>query len=455
MPVHATRIAPGPRGLPLLGSLPEMRRKGLIQLLVDTWQEYGDVVRIPMGPLVQHLIVRPEHIRYVLVANRDNYWKGQGLQKLKLALGNGLFTNEGDHWRRQRQMLSSPFTPQAIPRFLQAMKAATSDLLARWEDQAGEHEPLEMNTQMMHLAMSVISRAMFGVDIDRDALAAGNAFTYVLEFMSERSVSLIDIPLFVPTRANRLYRQSMATLEGYLGGVIRERRRHLGDRDDLLAMLLAARDPETGEPMSDQQLFDEVVTLFFAGHETTAQALTWSWYLLAQHPDAEAQLHEEVDRVLDGRAVTGDDVPRLEYTRMVVEEAMRLYPPVWVFVRDAYADDVIGGYHIPAGSMIVLSQYITHRHPDFWEDPDRFDPERFRPGTAKDRPRYAYFPFGGGPRICLGMHFALLEAVVAVAMIAQRYHLRLVPGQRIEPKMVGTLRPGAPVMMTLEPRRGG
>jgi cytochrome P450 len=295
---------------------------------------------------------------------------------------------------------------------------------------------------------------MFSSDIDRDALAAGDAFTYVLEFMSSRSISLIDIPLFVPTRANRQYRDSMATLEGYLGRVIHERRERPGDHDDLLAMLLAARDPETGEPMSDQQLFDEVVTLFFAGHETTAQALTWTWYLLAQHPAAESQLHDEVDRVLGGRLVTADDVTQLEYTRMVVEEAMRLYPPIWVFVRDAYEDDVIGDYHIPAGSMIVLSQYITHRHPDLWQEPERFDPERFRPERAKERPRYAYFPFGGGPRICLGIHFALLEAVVAVAMLAQRYRLRLVHGQHIEPKMVGTLRPSAPVMMTLEQRPG-
>jgi cytochrome P450 len=215
---------------------------------------------------------------------------------------------------------------------------------------------------------------------------------------------------------------------------------------------METRDPATGEAMSRKQLRDEILTIFFAGHETTAQALTWTWFLLAQHPEAEAKLHEEVDRVLGGRLPTAADLHALSYTEMVVNEAMRLYPPVWVYVRDALADDEIGGYHIPAGSMLVLSQYITHRHPDLWEEPEKFDPERFSPERSAGRPKYAYFPFGGGPRVCLGNNFALLEAVLAVATIAGRFRLKLLPGQGIEPRMVGTLRPNKPVLMVPVPR---
>ena len=445
-------LAPGPKGIPMLGSLPEIKNKGLIRFYVDNWRQYGDIVRLQTGPIVQHLLARPDDIKYVLSDNKQNYEKGLGFKKLQMTLGTGLFTAEGALWKRQRNIMQPMFTPRSITQFAGDMTGATESMLQDWQAHGTGGKVFNVNTQMMRLAMNIIGRTMFNIDIGKDAMQAAKAFTFVLENVSQRSLSPVDIPLFIPTKSNRHFNQSIKTLDDFIYGIIDERARNPREERDLLSTLMNARDPETGEPMSRRQLRDEVITIFFAGHETTAQALTWTWFLLAQHPDVEEKLYEEVDRVLGGRTPAVADLEQMPYTEMVVQESMRLYPPVWVYVRDSIDEDEIGGYYIPPHSMIVLSQYITHRHPDYWEEPEKFDPERFTPERSEGRPRYAYFPFGGGPRICLGNNFAMLEAATVVAMIAQRFRLRLVPGQHIEPRMVGTLRPSGPVRMRLQPR---
>lgn len=445
--------APGPKGVTLLGSVPEMRRKGMIQFYLDAWRTYGDTVRIQTGPLVQHVIARPDDIKHVLLDNKDNYEKGLlALKKLNMVLGSGLFTSEGELWRRQRSIMGPTFTPRAIGQFADAMITSTGRMLRGWEARAADGKPANVNIEMMRLAMSIIARTMFSFDIGRESIEAARAFSYVLENMSKRSASMVDIPLSIPTPANRRFNKSIEILDDFIYGIIDRRMRDPGDKMDLLSILINARDPQTGEGMSRRQLRDEVITIFFAGHETTAQALTWCWYLLAQHPEVETKLHEEVDRVLGGRALTLEDAHGLEYTTMVVQEAMRLYPPVWLYVRQSLGEDELGGYKIPTDSMIILSPYLTHRHPDYWEDPEKFDPERFTPERSAGRHRYAYFPFGGGPRICLGNNFAMLEATIAVAMTAQRFKLRLLPGPEVHPKMVGTMRPDRYIMMSLQPR---
>lgn len=449
----SSAAVPGPKGLPVLGSLLDIGRKGLIRFYEDSWREYGDVVRIQTGPVAQYLITDPEDIKHVLLDNKDNYEKGLlALQKLRMVLGEGLFTSEGELWRKQRGVMQPTFTPRAVGRFADTMVDSTNRMLNAWSRRAAEGKSFNINTQMMRLTMSIIGRTMFSIDIGRDSIKAARAFTYVLENMSTRSANLIDIPLSIPTPSNRRFNRAIAILDNFIYGIIDQRMRAPGDKQDLLQTLVNARDPQTGQGMTRRQLRDEVITIFFAGHETTAQALTWCWYLLAQHPRVEEELHEEIDRVLGGRTPTFEDASRLDYTSRVVEEAMRLYPPVWIFVRQSLSEDVLGGYTIPKDSMIVLSQYLTHRHPDLWENPLRFDPDRFTPEGSAGRHRYSYFPFGGGPRICVGNNFAMLEAVLAVAMTAQRFRVRLVPGQDIQPKMVGTLRPNRPVMVTLQPR---
>ncbi len=446
------RMAPGPRRRPIVGNLFEFGRRDMISFHAESWRRYGDVVRYEFGPKVAHLVVHPDDVKRVLVDNEKNYVKGMGYDKVRLILGNGLFTSEGPGWRRQRRLMQPPFTPRGVEQFAPAMTDAIDHMLAQWDEQARADTPVDVSNEMMRLAMSVIARTMLSVDLDERAVTAARSFVEVLEFVSRRSMRLLDLPLYVPTPENLSFRRAMYVLDNFILGIIAERRRNPNPPDDLLTKLLTARDPETGEAMSLRQVRDEVLTIFFAGHETTAQALTWAWYLLDSHPEVVERLQSEVDAALGGHAPAPADLPKLDYARMIVSETMRLYPPVWIFVRDAVGPDQLGGYDVPAGSMIMLSQYLTHRYPEFWPDPERFDPERFTPGAEETRPRYAYFPFGGGPRVCLGNNFALLEATLAVAMVARRYRLRLVPGQTIRPKMVGTLRPSGPVMMRLAAR---
>jgi cytochrome P450 len=270
--------------------------------------------------------------------------------------------------------------------------------------------------------------------------------------MGARSLSPVDVPLCIPTRQNRRFKHALHTIHTFVDAIIANRRADPDASSDLLAMLLRVRDEASGQGMTDQQVREEMMTIFFAGHETTALALTWTWYLLSQHPEVEESLHKELDGTLGGRSPTAADVPKLPYTLMVLQESMRLYPPVWIFVRDAIGADVIGGCHIPAKSMIVLSPYLVHRHPEFWPDPEKFDPERFTAPRCAARADYAYFPFGGGPRYCVGSHLALLETQLVLATVAQRYRLGLVPGHLVEPRMAGTLHPSHGMQMTLHPR---
>jgi cytochrome P450 len=399
--------------------------------------------------MVIHTIVRPEHVQHVMVKNESNYHKGISHDKLRIALGTGLVTSEGPLWSRQRRLMSPTYTPKGVTRFAEIMTGAARDMLAGWQP----GKTIAVNREMMVVAMNVISRAMFNVDLGEKFADAGVALNYILEFAAGRTMSLIDPPMWVPTRTNRRIKWALSTIDEFLYGIIAERRAH-PPGEDLLYLLMTARDEQTGETMDEKQLRDEVLITFFAGHETTAQLFSWTAYMLDRHPEVEASLHAELDQVLGGRTPTLDDVPKLIYTRQVIDEVLRLYSPVAVTARDVIAEDSIDGYEIPAGSMVMIAPYLTHRHPEFWETPLDFNPEHFAPEAVKSRPRYAYYPFGAGPRTCLGMHFALLEAVLVLAEVAQRYRLRLLPGQSVEPVFMGTLRPSADIMMKVEPRSG-
>ncbi|MEW6730968.1 MAG: cytochrome P450 [Acidobacteriota bacterium] len=444
------RLAPGPQGNYFLGSLPELKRKGPLKLYLEGWQKYGDIVRFRMGPLVQHLIVRPEHVRQVLVSNKENYCKGIGYSKVKLLLGTGLFVSEGTLWRQQRRLMQPPFTAKAVPQFAEAITASTQQLLQRWHHYAEKGESIGLNQEMMRLAMNIIARVMFSIDVDSSAIAVGRAITEALAFISARPTTIFDVPLFIPTTKNRRFKAALRILDQFLTETIEHHRKD--QHRDLLSLLLSARDEERGQTMTEEQLRYEIMTIFLAGHETTAQALTWAWYLLSCHPESENRLHTELDTNVSGRDVTVADLPSIPYTRMVMEETMRLYPPVWIFPRDAVADEEIGGYHIPKGSMVLLCQYITHRHPEFWKDPEIFEPMRFQAELSKDRPDQAYYPFGAGTRTCLGNHFAMLESQLVLATIAQHYRLSMLPGQQVQPKVVGTLRPAQEIRMMLHTR---
>lgn len=450
-PLPATRRSiPGPSGMPLLGNILELRSKGLLQFYQDAWRAYGDVAHFQMGPITSYQFIRPEHVQHILVKNQANYIKAFSHEKLRVPLGMGILTNEGEPWRQQRRLMAPSFTPRAVDQYAELMLAETDRMLERWWARP-DGEPLAINLEMMRLAMSIISRSMFGIDIGEEFASAGQALTFILEFANKRTISLVDPPLFLPTPLNRGLKRALNTLDAFLYGIISERRRKPAG-DDLLSLLMHARDPETGQTMSDQQLRDEMLIIFFAGHETTATLLTWTWVLLAQHPEEEEALHDELQRVLGGRSPTLADLDALPYSRMILDEALRLYPPVAITARDAVEDDEFDGYRIQAGAMVSLNPFLTHRHSEFWERPEAFYPQHFTAERVKARPRYAYFPFGAGPRICLGKHFALLEAILALSEVAQRTRLRLVPGQRIEPIWSGTLRPAGNLLMTFEAR---
>ena len=410
----AGKLAPGPRGLPVIGSIGALRAKGPFDFWFDLWREYGDVARAQMGPQTLMQFVRPEHVQHILVKNKDNYVKGMSHDTLRIPLGTGILTAEGELWRRHRRLMSPTYTPRAVQRFANIMLDATHKMLARWRE-IPTGSAVAVNLEMMRLTMSVISRSIFTVDIGEDFSEAGHALTQILDFASERSVSLLTLPLSVPTPGNRRMNRALATIDQFLYGIIDDRRKK-PPGDDLLSLLMQMRDKETGEGMSEKQLRDEVLITFFAGHETTAQLLTWAWYLLSKHPEVEVQFHAELEEILGGRTPQAEDVEGLVYTRMIMDETLRLYSPVAIMARDALEDDEVGGYAVPAGCIVTVSPYMTHRHTEFWEHPLGFYPDHFAAEQVKTRPRYAYYPFGAGPRTCLGKHFALLEGALVLAL---------------------------------------
>ncbi|HJQ31787.1 MAG TPA: cytochrome P450 [Pyrinomonadaceae bacterium] len=442
--------APGPRGIWPVGQLYQFRSDPLT-FLARLAREYGDVARCKAGPQSLYLINHPDHIRDVLVTNNARFKKGRALQRAKRLLGEGLLTSEGDFWRRQRRLAQPAFHRQRIASYARVMVEYAEKAAARWRD----GETLDLSAEMMRLTLAVVSKTLFDADVESDADEVGAALTDVMNLFDYLMLPFAELLEKLPLPPQRRFRRARARLDAVIYRIIEERRRSGEDRGDLLSTLLQAVDEEgdrTG--MTDEQLRDEVMTLFLAGHETTANALTWAFYLLAQNPDAEARMHEELDTVLkDGRLPNAEDYAALRYTEMVVSETMRLYPPAWVVGRLALEDHEVGGFAIPRGALVLVSQYVMHRDPRFWPDPERFDPERWTPEAKAARPQFAYFPFGGGPRRCIGEGFAWTEAVLILATLARRFRLRLVPGRRVEAQARITLRTGkGGVPMRLESR---
>jgi len=414
-------------------------------------REYGDVVCLGMGgPIRAYLFHHPDGVKHILQDNNQNYVKGPIIGRVKVLFGEGLFTSEGDFWRRQRRLAQPAFHRERIAGFATTMVRRTAERLARWEPAIERGEPIDVGAEMNALTLTIAGETLFGRDLSGEASDAGRALAVALAVLAHRAMSYVAPPIWVPTARNRAFRRAAATLDALVYDIIDARQRAHATGDDLLGMLMAARDEDTGEGMSRRQLRDEVMTFLLAGHETTAVALAWTWYLLARHPHIAEQARGEVIGCLGDRPPTVADLPRLPLARMVVEEAMRLYPPVWGVGRQTIAADRIGGYDIPAGAIVNLSPWVTHRHPDFWPDPERFDPERFRPGVERTRPRFAYFPFSGGPRLCIGEGFALMEMQLVVAMVLQRYRLTLVDERPVAPETTLTLRPCGGLRMRAE-----
>ena len=441
---------PGPRGLPVLGMLLAIRRDPTA-VFMDAARRFGDVAYLKIGPRRGYLLTNPADVRHVLQDNAANYRKSPLYDKLRQSLGNGLLTSEGAFWLRQRRIAQPAFHRQRIAALAGVMAEAVREMAIDWEAIASTRQPVDIGDQMMRLTRTVVLRTLLGADLGPFTGQIDGAWKVMNEHIGDSfwSLGLTD---GWPTPRNRRFQAARAVLRGAVEYAIRQRRERASDGDDLLSMLMHARDEDTGESMTDEQLRVEVTTFLLAGQETTSLALTWTFYLLAQHAMVRERLEAELDAVLGGRPPAYEDLPNLPFTRRVIDEAMRLYPPAWGFSRQALDDDELGGYRLPRGWLAFLMPYVLHRHPGHWPDPERFDPDRFLPERSAERPKFAYLPFGAGPRQCIGNQFALLEAHLTVATVAQAYRLTLAPGHPVEPWPLITLRPRFGMQMTIERR---
>ena len=449
---------PGPSGLPLLGNMHQLLHDNL-GFVVQMAHEYGDVVRYRLGPMPIYQINSPEGVQHILQDNNQNYSKDSlNFGSVKKVFGNGLLSSHGEFWLRQRRLMQPVFHRRRVATFGELMSKASEEHLAHWAQKTGDQAPLDIQEAMMALTLDIVLQALFNTRIGDEVEKFGKAVTTLLADMTFRFLHPYYPPVQVPTLRNRGFLRALKTLEEVIYQLVDERRQLLAQGnteqipDDLLTLLIQARDEETGEGMSDRQLRDETLTLYIAGHETTALTLTWACYLLARHVNVAQRLEEEVAQVLAERSPTLADLPQLPFLRSVVDETQRLYPPAWILNRQSIGEDEIGGYRIPAHSFVAFSPYVLHRHPEHWENPAEFDPERFVPERVRQRHRYAYLPFGGGPRQCIGRDFALCEAQLILATVLQRYRLHLLPGFTVQMQPLITLRPLHGLPMMLEPR---
>jgi cytochrome P450 len=445
-------LPPGPKprfpGADWLNVLP---RRDPLAFVTRLAREFGDIAHHRAGR--QHIILlsHPDLIRDVLVGDSQAFAKSRVMQRTKVLLGEGLLTSEGEFHMRQRRLMQPAFHRQRLPGYADLMVKAAARMREQWP--AGV--PVDIHQEMMRLTVAIVAGALFSSEVDTEAAEIGAAVSALLNLFPFMVLPFSEWLEKLPVGPSRKAARAVQRLGATIYRMIESRRSHPQRPDDLLSMLLEARDTEgDGGRMTDRQLRDECMTLFVAGHETTAVALTWTWYLLSQYPDVEARLHAEIDSALGKRLPNADDLPRLTYTEMVLAESMRVFPPAWTVARTALRPLEIRGYRVPRGSLLMMSQWVMHRHPQYFPDPESFAPERWTREARAARPKFCYFPFGGGPRQCIGEGFAWMEGVLLLATIAQRWTMRMVPGHPVEPQPRITLRPRFGMKMVLEPRTG-
>jgi len=425
------RMPPSPRG-----NVREMVRDPL-NFFLNMTREYGDVVCYRPAPDMAYLVNHPDDIRHVLVDNNRNYSKATYSNLVfKKLVGDGLITLEGETWRQHRRLMQPAFHHGRLEALDGMIVKAADEMLSRWERRYAEGLPVDIAREMASLTLTVTTRALFGVDL-------GDEVNTIGEWVNQAAVKF-EKP------STPQVQESAREVRAIVERIVRQRKENFEDRGDLLSSMIQARDEETRLMLDERALCDEVMTLLIAGYETTANALTWTWYLLSQNPWAVGQMREEVQGVLgnDHRPATAD-LDKMPFTRMVLDESLRLFPPAWILGRKALGPDEIGGYHVGAGTIMAICVYTLHRHPGFWEQPEVFNPLRFGPEADQRRHRYAYIPFGAGPRQCIGNNFGLLEACLAMACVAQRFELRIAPGSQVQPLPMFVLRPNRDLFMTL------
>jgi cytochrome P450 len=458
-----TPISPGPVSK-FPGHLVYALRSDPLRFLTRTARTYGDFVPFRLGRLRMLLVNDPDAIREVLVTKNDSFTKSPALRNAKVTLGEGLLTSEGDFHRRQRRLSQPAFHPQRVASYADAMVRFADEMAGGWRDGGS----VDVHEEMMEVTLRVVAKTLFDAELPADIERIGAAMDVLVKMFSRATHPFGQLLNRLPLPSNFRFLKSLSLVHGIIDRFNADHRAAGVDRGDLLSMLMRARvagggevtvdglgrggDDDRGAGMTDKQLRDEIFTLFTAGHETTANALTFTWYLLGRHPHAQAKLHEEVDRVLAGRAPSADDVEDLPYARAVLSESMRLYPPAWIVTRQAKHDVEVGGLRVPAGQVIMMSQWVTHHDERWWPQPEAFKPERWLTEPAVERPRYAYFPFGGGARSCIGEFFARMEATLIIAAVARRWRMDLVDAKEPALQPTITLRPKGPMRAVVRKR---
>jgi cytochrome P450 len=412
-------------------------------------REYGDIVFFRFLGVPACFVNRPDYIESVLVTQNNNFVKSKDYRAMRRVLGNGLLLSEGEFWRRQRKLIQPAFHQERIATYAEIMVGYTLRMLASWKD----GQTLDIHEAMMRLTLSIVAKTLFDADVSREAEDVDAALTVLMgKFLRQAGMALL-LPKWVPLPTSHLLKHAVGRLDNVIYRIIEQRRASGQMSRDLLSMFLQAHDDE-GIGMTNRQLHDEIMTLFLAGHETTANVLSWTWFLLGQNPAVEEELIEELQRVLGGRVPTPADLPRLIYTDMVLRESMRLYPPVWVIGRRALAPFRLGEYELPADTNVLISQLIMHKDARYFPEPERYDPDRWSAGDLRGAslPRFAYFPFGGGPRVCIGAGFGMMEAALLLATIAQQFRIQIAPGQKVSRQPTVTLRPRNGIPVTLKRR---
>jgi cytochrome P450 len=449
-PSSATRIfPPGPKPS-IFSTFVYRPGRDPLTFFSNLAREYGDLAYLRMAG--EHLFIASDLgvIRDVLVTHNQNFHKSRGLERIKILLGEGLLTSEDAFHLRQRRLMQPAFHRDRIAAYASTMVTYADRVRRGWTPGS----TIDVAREMSRLTLLIVGKTLFDADVESQARDVGDAMSGLMDSFWTLMLPFGETLQRLPLPHIRRGRKARERLDAIIYGIIRERRANLGDRGDLLSMLLLAQDDEDkGLGMTDRQVRDEAMTIFLAGHETTANALTWTWYLLSQSPEVERRLHVEIDSVLNGRLPTVADIDRLPYTTRVITESMRLYPPAWLVGRRAINEYSIGRYHVPARSIIVMSQWIVHRDARHYVDPERFDPDRWTPEFKAALPRFAYFPFGGGPRQCIGESFAWMELVLLVATLAQQWRFALLPGHPVVPQAAVTLRPRYGMKMIANARR--
>ncbi len=446
------RPAPGRRSRWVVDIAFEMRRRGVLPFFVDAWRKYGDLCRLEIGPRSMFLAVHPEHVRHIAVTAREAYDKRASYDVVRrLLLGDGLITSTGELWRRQRRLMAPFFTPRAVEQYAPFIAAEGRRLIDRWTASSESGRPVEMIDEMMTVTAAIILRSVFSMAPGDSLSRIKHDVETMIGFTALYQMRPFQPPLWLPTPRNRAYQAARGRVDAFINSLIADRQAQpeADWPDDLLSKLMRARDESTGAGMPEKLLRDESVTLFFAGHETTARTLTFAWLALSQRPDVLSRLQSEIDRNLGDREPTPADLVRLPHALRVIKETLRLYPPAPMYVRDAVSDDVLDGVRIPAGSRVLLLPYCTHRHPAFWPEAEEFDPARWEPEIEARRHPYAYHPFAAGARVCLGNSFSLFESHMLLVMLARRFSASLKPGHVPRIDMAGTLlsRNGVPLIL--------